>query len=158
MPRIEEQIEIAAARVDVFRFCHDVSRWSTWDEQVTGVELLTPRPVRQGTLVRVDSTQGGTLFSWDGEYISFQMPQGSKVRVIDVAASSPFRKGSIVSWQFDSVGTGTRFTWIWDYEPRGFLARLADMLGKRASTQRAIQRSLGALKELVESGARAGLP
>lgn len=158
MPQIEAHIDIAAPRADVFRFCHDVTRWPEWDEQVTRVELLTPRPIRQGTLLRIDSKHaGGAVFSWDAEYISFQLPQGSKVQVIDAASSSPFGVGSVVSWQFSPAGAGTRFTWTWNYEPRGFLARLADMLGRRASTQRAIQRSLANLKALVEAGRRAGL-
>lgn len=158
MPHIEESIDIAAPRADVFRFCHDVASRPDWDEQVAHVELLTPRPIRQGTLLRVDSKDAaGSIFSWDAEYISYQLPNGSRVRVIDAAFSSPFGSGSEVSWQFSSVTGGTRFTWVWDYQPRGFFARLADALGRRISTQRAIQRSLARVKELIESGRRAGL-
>ncbi|MBN1217607.1 MAG: SRPBCC family protein [Anaerolineae bacterium] len=155
MPRIEEVVEIAVNRADVFKFCHDIERRPVWDEQVEKIELLTPRPVRSGTLLRVDS-KGGAIFSWDAEVISFQFPSGSSLRVLDVASSSPFARGSELSWEFEAVGTRTRFKWVWDYRPNGFIARIIDALGRRAATQRAIRRSMENLKKIIESGQRAG--
>ena len=155
MPYIEAQIEIAAARVDVFRFCHDITSWPDWNEQVVHVELLTPAPIRTGALLRIDQKIGGTVFSWDAEYVGVQLPSGSKLRVIDAARSSPFRAGSELSWTLESVGSATLFIWRWDYRPQGFLASLADNLGRRSATQRAIRQSLANLKELIESGRRA---
>jgi hypothetical protein len=156
MPRIEEYIDLTVARADVFRFCHDIKRRPDWDEQVEHVELLTPRPIRSGTLVRIDAKQGGSVFTWDAEYVAFQFPSASRMRVIDAAPSSPFARGSEASWEFESVGSGTRLTWVWDYRPQGFIARIFDVLGRRAATQRAIRRSLTSLKKIVESGGRAG--
>jgi hypothetical protein len=151
MPCIEASINIAAAPAVVFRFCHDVARRPEWDERVVGVELLSPKPVRRGTLLRVDAGSSGKFaFTWDAEYIEFQFPSSSTVRVIDAAPSSPFDVGS-ESWQFGSVSGGTRFTLVWDYHPRGSIARIADVLGRRSSTRRAIQRSLANLKAAVES-------
>jgi Polyketide cyclase / dehydrase and lipid transport len=151
MPHIEESIDIAVARSDLFRFCHDIANWPDWDEQVVHVELLTPRPIRRGTLLRVDSSYaGGTVFSWDAEVIDYQLPQGSRVRVIDAASSSPFGPGSELRWEFSTLDGRTRFTWIWKYESSGFIARIADMLGRRAMTHRAIKRSLANLKVMVE--------
>jgi hypothetical protein len=152
--RIEEQIDITAKQADVFRFCHDGNRRAEWDEQVKGVELLTPSPMRQGTLLRVDATSGSSVFSWDGEVIGFQFPAQSRVRVIDAASSSPFGRGSQLTWQFSASGNSTRFTWIWEYEPRGFVARIKDSLGGRAATQRAIKSSLNNLKVILEGGRR----
>jgi uncharacterized membrane protein len=155
MPRIEERIEIAANRADVFRFCHDVAHRPEWDEQVAQVELLSPRPVRAGALLRFDA-KGGAVFTWDAEYIEYHIPQNSKLRVIDAASSSPFAKGSLVSWNFEAVGVSTRLTWVWEYKPNGLIARLLDVLGRRSATQRAIKRSLLNLKKVIESGGRAG--
>lgn len=152
MARIEEHIEIAAAPANLFRFCHDVARRPDWDGRVVRAKLLTPTPVRRGTLLRVDAGRAGKfLFSWDAEYAEFQFPSSSMLRVLDAAPSSPFRAGS-ESWQFSSTSGGTRFTLVWDYQPRGFLARLANLLGGRASTRRAIRRSLANLKRIVEAG------
>ena len=151
MARIEQHIDIAAAPANVFRFCHDPARRPDWDERVVRVELLTPAPVRRGTLLRVDAGRSGTfLFSWDAEYAEFHFPSSSTLRLLDAAPSSPFNAGS-ENWKFSSAGGGTRFTVVWDYQPRGVLARIADRLGRRASTRRAIQRSLANLKKLIEA-------
>lgn len=151
MARIEEHIDIAAAPTDVFRFCHDVDRRPDWDERVVGAKLLTTPPVRRGTLVRIDEgRQGKFLFCWDAEYADFSFPSGSMLKVLDAAPSSPFRAGS-ERWTFNKVDGGTRFTLVWDYQPRGFFARILDLLGRRASTRRAIKRSLTNLKAALES-------
>ena len=152
MARIEEHIDIAAASSVAFKFCHDPAHRPEWDERVMRVELLTPEPVRRGTLLRIDAARAGKfLFSWDAEYADFQFPSSSTLRVLDAAPSSPFKTGS-ESWEFGSAGGGTRFTLVWDYTSRGFLARIADALGQRAATRRAIRRSLANLKQLLESG------
>jgi uncharacterized protein YndB with AHSA1/START domain len=157
MPHIEEHVDIAAPPSEVFRFCHDATHRPDWDEQVMRVELLTSPPIRQGTLLRIDARYGGrSVFSWDAEYIGFQFPMSSQVRVIDTASSSPFSAGSESSWQFSSVGSGTRFTWTWDYRPRGILAGILDRLGGQASTRRAMKNSLANLKAMIEAGRRAG--
>ncbi len=152
MPRIEESIEIAAAPVAVFKFCHDVARWPEWNERVVGVELLSPKPVRRGTLLNIDAGRAGKFaFSWDAEYTEFQFPRASTLRVINAAPSSPFKAGREI-WKFDSAGGSARFSVVWDYEPRNFIARIGDALGRRAATRAAIQRSLTNVKTLVEAG------
>lgn len=159
MPRIEESIDIAAAASDVFRFCHDVANRPKWDEEVLGIEVLTPGPVRQGTLMRIDSKQaGGAAFSWDAEYVGFKFPSDSRLRVIDAASSSPFGRGSELKWEISSAAGGTHLNWVWDYQPNGFLARIFDLLGKRFSTQRSIKNSLSNLKTMIETGKRATSP
>jgi len=157
VPRIEESVDIAVGPADVFRFCHDITRRPKWDRQVVGIEMLTPLPIRQGALLRVDcKPPGGSVFTWDGEYVEFRLSMRSTLRVIDAASSSPFAAGSQLSWEFTQAGGSTRLTWVWDYRPRGFIARIRDSLGGRASTQRAIRTSLGNLKTMLEGGRRAG--
>ena len=68
MPSIEESIEIAVAPAAVFKLCHDVARWSKWNDRVVGVEMLSPKPVRRGTLLSIDAGRAGEFsFSWDAE-------------------------------------------------------------------------------------------
>ncbi len=151
MARIEEHIDIAAATATVFLFCHDITRRPDWDECVVRVKLLSAPPLRSGTLIRVDTRHsGGFVFTWEGEYSAFQFPSSSTVRVLDAAPSSPFGVGSTEKWTFSSAGGGTRFTLVWNYQPQGFLRRIADRLGGRASTRRAIKRSLANLKTMIE--------
>lgn len=153
MPRIEAQIEIGAASATLFRFCHDVTKRSLWDERVMAMEMLSPAPVRQGTLVRIDAAQAGEFaFTWDAEYVEFHFPQSSTLQVLDAAPSSSFASGS-ETWRFSSLGGGkTRFALVWEYRPRGLIGRLLDHLGRRAATRKMIQRSLENLKTLVEAG------
>jgi uncharacterized membrane protein len=158
VPIIEETIDIEAGPADVFRFCHDAKSRPEWDEQVLRVELLSPAPMRLGTLLRVDAkpASGSSVFTWDAEVVSYHFPMSSTIRVLDTAFSSPFGPGSEVNWEFRSVSGGTRVTWIWSYKPRGFFASVRDALGGRAATQRAIRNSLKNLKAMVEGGRRAG--
>jgi hypothetical protein len=152
MARIEASIEIHARPREVFRFCHDLARRPEWDEQVVGVEMVTPPPLRTGTVIRIDAGRDGQfLFTWDAEYIRYYIPTESALRVLDAAPSSPFKTGTL-SWRFEQSSRGTLFTVIWDYQPRGFLARIADTLGQRRATQGAIRRSLENVKERIESG------
>lgn len=150
MARIKASIEIAAAAMTVFRFCHDLDRRTAWDERVVGVELITPAPVRRGSLIRIDAGRSGQfLFTWEAEYTSYQLPSGSTLKVIDAAPSSPFKSGT-EQWAFSQSSGGTNFTLIWDYQPGGFISRITDALGRRAATRRAIRRSLKNLKTLIE--------
>jgi len=152
MPQIREQIEIAASPSDVFRFCHDTDKRPAWDERVVRMELLTSAPVRRGTLIRVEVGRSGKfLFTWEGEYADFQHLSSSTAKVLDAAPSSPFKTGS-EKWQFAREGSGTRFTLTWDYQPRNWLARIADSVWRQAATRRAIRRSLSNLKTLIEAG------
>lgn len=151
MPRIEEQIDVAAPPTALFRLCHDAARRPEWDERVVSVELLTPQPTRAGTLLVIDARHSnGPVFSWEAEYVSFQFPSRSELRVIDAAPSAWF-SASREEWQFSSVGDGARFTLVWDYEPRGFLGRILNVLGRRASMRGDIRRSLANLRAMIES-------
>ena len=151
MARIEESIDIAVAPMTVFRLCHDIARRPEWDERVVGVEILTPAPIRRGSLVRVEAGRSGQFhFTWDAEYTSFRFPSGSSLKVLDAAPSSPFKAGT-ETWQFSQSDSGTRFTLTWAYQPGGLIARIADALGRRGATRRAIRRSLKNLKTIVEA-------
>jgi uncharacterized protein YndB with AHSA1/START domain len=150
MTRIEASVEIAAAPLTVFRLCHDLERRPEWDERVVGIELITPAPVRRGSLVRIDAGRAGQyLFTWEAEYADLQLPSGSTLKVIDAAPSSPFKSGT-ETWKFDHTGSGTRLTLAWEYQPRGIFARIGDALSGRRATQSAIRRSLKNLKALLE--------
>jgi uncharacterized protein YndB with AHSA1/START domain len=150
MARIETSIEIAAAPVAVFRFCHDIQRRPEWDERVVGVEMISSPPIRRGSLVRVDAGRAGQFqFTWEGEYTHYQLPGGSTVKVLDVASSSPFKSGT-ETWEFTKTAGGTRFTLTWVYQPKGIVSRIRDALGGRISTRRAVQHSLKNLKILLD--------
>jgi uncharacterized protein YndB with AHSA1/START domain len=152
MARIEASIEIEASRTDVFRVCHDIDRRPDWDERVVNLEMITPPPIRRGSLVRIDAGRSGQfLYTWDAEYTNFRLPSGSAMRVIDAAPSSPFKSG-IETWELSPTAKGTRVVLTWEYQPRGFISRVLDALGRRAGTRRVMQHSLENLKNLLETG------
>jgi uncharacterized protein YndB with AHSA1/START domain len=152
MARIQASIEIHARPREVFRFCHDLARRPEWDERVMAVEMITPPPLRTGSVIRIDAGHDGQfLFTWDAEYLRYYIPTESALRVLDAAPSSPFKTGTL-TWRFEQSSHGTRFTIIWEYQPRGFLARIGDALGRRHATQGAIQHSLKNVKNRIESG------
>jgi len=150
MSRIEEQIEVAAGATTVFRFCHDMERRPEWDERVTRAKVLTPKPIRRGSVIRFDTEPAmGSVFSWDGEVVEYHFPSSSKVEVVDVAPSSSFVSGTEV-WRFDGSGRSTRLTLVWEYKPRGIIGRILDVLIRRGSARRAVQQSLENVRASME--------
>jgi uncharacterized membrane protein len=151
MARIEQQIEIAARPSDVFRFCHDLDRRPEWDERVTRTNVLTPKPIRRGTVIRVDSRPpfGGPVFSWEAEFVEYHYPSSSRLEVVDAAPSSYFVGGS-EAWRFVRSGGGTSVDFAWEYQPRGIVGRIADVV-RRSRTRRAISQSLENLKRTLEA-------
>jgi uncharacterized protein YndB with AHSA1/START domain len=151
MPRLKEQIEIARCPTEVFRLCHDVDRRPEWDERLMRIQVLTPKPVRSGTVVRIDTQLAtGKVFSWEGELVDYSFPSRSTVEVIDAAPSSYFVTGS-EEWRLETSNGGTVFTLAWDYSPRGLIGRIVDVLMRRGTIRRAIRQSLENLKELAET-------
>ena len=51
--RIEIAIDIAAAPAEVWTVIRDVTRWSTWTQSITSVELLDDGPFAVGTRAKV---------------------------------------------------------------------------------------------------------
>jgi len=150
MPRIEEQIEIAVGATAVFRLCHDVERRAEWDERVTRAEVLTPKPIRRGSVIRFDTDPAmGAVFSWDGEVVEYHFPSGSRLKVVDVAPSGSFTSGT-ESWQVSGSGSSARLRVVWDYNPGGLISRALDLLVRRRTTARAIRQSLQNLKSILE--------
>jgi hypothetical protein len=154
MPRIEERIEIAAPTSTVFRACHDADKRPEWDVRMRRMELITPAPIRQGTLFQVDATSsGGTVFGWEGEFSEYKYPMNATLKVLDAAPSSPFKAGT-EAWQYSAMRGITSLTVVWDYQPRNFIARIIDIVASRAFTRQALRRSLTNLKKMVEGGQR----
>jgi len=152
MPRIEEHIEIAAPTSTVFRFCYDAAKRPEWDERMKRMELITPEPIRQGTLFQVDAiSSGGAVFGWEGEFFEYKYPMNATIKVLDAAPSSPFKSGT-ETWRFSAMGGTTALSVVWEYQPRNVIARIVDAVAGRALTRQAIRRSLANLKKMVENG------
>jgi hypothetical protein len=152
MPRIEERIKIAAPTSTVFHACHDAAKRPEWDERMKRMELITPAPIRQGTLFQVDATSSsGAVFGWEGEFSEYRYPMNATLKVLDAAPSSPFKAGT-EAWQYSAMGGSTDLTVVWEYQPRNIITRIVDAVGGRALTRQALRRSLANLKKMVEGG------
>ncbi len=154
MPRIEGSLAIPGSPSTVFRFCHDMDRRANWDERVDRVKVITPKPIRTGTVIRVDTPppRGGPVFSWEGEFVTYSYPSRSRLVVMDAAPSSYFADGS-EEWRFSGSGEGTRVRVVWEYKPRGLLGRIRDALGGRRATRRAVNDSLANLEVALQAQA-----
>ena len=151
MPRIQKEIQIDARPTGVFRFCHDLERRPEWDERMTRAQILTPKPIRRGTVIRADTRPPmGDVFSWEGEFVEFHFPRSSKIEVIDAAPSSSFVDGT-EAWEFRRSSDGTELSFRWEYRPRGILGRILDLAVRRRATRRAIAQSLENLKGMIEA-------
>ncbi len=154
MTGIVEKIEVGSRPRDVFRLCHDADRRPEWDERVARFRVLTPKPIRSGSLVRVDTqpATGGVVFSWEGEFVEYAYGSRSRLEVIDAARSSYFVSGS-ETWEVGRSGDGARVVFTWEYVPRGILGRIADTLVRRRQIRQAIVQSLKNLKRTAEAEA-----
>lgn len=154
MPRIEGDIDVRGRPSGAFRICHDMDRRPDWDERVTRAKIITPKPVRTGTVIRLDTPppRGGPVFSWEGEFATYSYPSSSKLVVIDAAPSSYFADGS-EEWSFSPSNSGTRVSLVWEYQPRGILGRITDAFVTRRSVRRAIDRSLENLHRALQDEA-----
>mgnify|MGYP001108005992 CR=1 FL=1 len=152
MTRIVQEIEVASRPRDVFRLCHDAERRPEWDGRVARVKVLTPKPIRSGTVIRVDTqpATGGVIFSWEGEVLEYTYGSRSRLEVIDAAPSSYFASGSEM-WEIQRTGEGVRVVFTWEYAPRGILGRIADALVRRRQIRQAIAQSLETLKQTAEA-------
>ena len=151
MPRIEEQIEIDARPSDAFRLSHDVDRRPDWDERISRINVLTPKPIRRGTILRIDTdpAAGGPVFSWEAEVVEYHYPSSSRLEVIDAAPSSYFVDGT-ETWRVGRSGGGATITVTWEYRPRGILGRITDLF-RRRTIRRAIRQTLENLKQTLET-------
>jgi hypothetical protein len=128
-----------------------MARRPAWDERITRAEVLTPKPIRRGSVVRFDTDPAaGAVFSWEGEFVEFGFPSSSRVKVIDAAPSSHFVGGS-EAWHFTRSGEGTRVSLLWEYKPRGILGSILDIVVRRRAIRRAIAQSLENLKGMIEA-------
>ena len=151
MARIVGDIDVPGRPSGVFRFCHDMDRRPDWDERVTRAKIITPKPVRTGTVIRVDSLppRGGPVFSWEGAFVTYSYPSSSRLVVIDAAPSSYFANAT-EEWSFSRSDGGTQVRLVWEYQPRGILGRITDPLVTRRSVRRAINQTLDNLQRALQ--------
>ena len=146
MATIREAVDIEAPIEKVWAVVHgDFKNANKWSSNLESVEVLSDGPFGAGTELRyVIQTPGGRQ---ELEVEHTTVTPGKTV-------SGKFVKGPIKgTWKYSYAtrGDGTRLTYVMDYEPNGFTARLFfGIIEKQLPGD--VARTLASLKRYVEAG------
>ena len=150
MKVITESVVVPVAVADVFSYVQDYDRRSEWDVRVKNAERLTAAPLGAGARVRY--TFNGILgmtFWLEVDYIAYQPPQQSAIKVVRGSWGSIYREAA-GSWHFEEVKEGTRFTTKFSYTLRwGAIGRLMDRLFVRRMSVLETRESLQNLRRIL---------
>src|SRR5437879_3177253 len=125
---VQGNIVIERSVEDVFDFVADERNEPQYNPQMTRADKVTDGPIGVGTKFHSVMTGVGRGADMTIEFTEFDRP-----RRIAVTAHMPNMaiKGVLT---FEPVPGGTRMTWMWDLEPRGFynmLGPLVRRIGER---------------------------
>jgi uncharacterized protein YndB with AHSA1/START domain len=138
---IEEQVDAAATPASVFAYLHDPAERGSWDASAEGSTVEGGSPAAG---VRLHVRGRRLAPSWVGEYISFEPPTRSTVRLVE-GEGMPFRSFT----QTISVAPrrgGSTVTIRLEYEAVGAV-RLIEPLTLRTRLRRVTHRSLALIQE-----------
>jgi carbon monoxide dehydrogenase subunit G len=136
MPVSEQSIAVAAAPEEVFAFLHDPADRPAWDAMVDLCRLEGERPA-VGARLHLRGRRKAP--SWVGEYVEFDPPRRSVVRLLEGVGMpfSDFRQTITVAGSDGGAVVGLRL----EYRVRGPLA-LIEPVTVRGRLARACRRSL----------------
>lgn len=121
--RIEGDIVIQRPIEEVFDFVADERNEPRYNPQMTRAEKVSPGPIGLGTKFKSVMNGVGGRAEMTIEFTEFE-----RRRIAEITHLSNMDiKGALL---FDPVPEGTRMTWLWDIEPRGFY-RLLGLLVRR---------------------------
>jgi Polyketide cyclase / dehydrase and lipid transport len=121
MAKIEGGILIGRPGEEVFDFVADSRNEPSFNPAMTGVELLTPLPIGQGTRFRARMGRAGTPMLV--ELTEFDRPR----RLGSRTASSMMQTSGALA--FAPGGDGTVMSWDWQVRPRGWMRMLGPLFG-----------------------------
>ena len=145
--KLQAEITLAADAATIWDYVQDADRRPEWDRSVHRVEKRFTGPLMAGGILRITATPGGPLaFVADWEYISYQRPERSAVKLIaGIRGMNPFRHMA-GSWVYHAEGEATRFTLTTQYEVKGgWAGRWLDRLVIAPMIRRQLDESLAVL-------------
>ncbi|MBI3271224.1 MAG: SRPBCC family protein [Planctomycetes bacterium] len=145
---LQDEIELTAPPQVVWDYVQDYARRQEWDRSVARAEKLGDGPLRAGAVLRLTTPpQGGASFTWDAEYVTFDPPRKSAVKMAASTGLHPFRTMA-GSWAYDERGGGTLFRMTMHYNLKwGWLGLALDRVFLRRRIARTLRESLEALRE-----------
>jgi uncharacterized protein YndB with AHSA1/START domain len=136
---VRRTITVKGSPTDVFAYMHDVAQRGHWDGMADLVRLEGERPAPG---VRLHFRGRRTAPSWVGEFVTYDPPRTSVVRLVEGVGMpfSDFRETIIVT----PAGGGSQVELAIEYTPRG-LMRLLESMTVRPKMAKAATRSLEAV-------------
>jgi carbon monoxide dehydrogenase subunit G len=150
MSSVESSIVIAASPQSVWDVVMDAQRFGEWVTIHRGLREVSPGPPREGsTMEQILHLRGADIrVRWllvECEAPSYALWQGR----------GPARTRARIAYRLTPVADGTRFDYRNDFEtPLGPVGAFASRRVMGQMAQREADRSLAALRELVERSAR----
>ena len=146
MHRVEETIVVPLECLCTWELMRDLELRPGWDATIVQVrrEAISPG----GATIHLYYTAPlflGLSWRWEGEYVSFQAPFHTAVRMVWGSMLRPF-KSLVGTWRLQSHGKGTQVSLIVSFEPRWPLPFLGRIMGRRM--RRLLARSLVHLRAI----------
>jgi uncharacterized protein YndB with AHSA1/START domain len=138
---VHRSIAVNGSPADVFAYLHDPKARARWDGMSDLVRLEADAPA---TGVRVHFRGRRTAPSWVGEYVAYEPPRRSVIRLVE-GIGMPFSEFT-ETIAVKPEGGGSRVQMTVEYSPRGLL-RLLDVFTSRPRITRATDRSLRAVAD-----------
>ena len=142
MYRVQESAIIPISAEDTWELMRDLDLRPTWDTTVHNVSRDEQFLYYKAPLI------SGFSWQWTGEYITFEPPTRSAVKMISGSLHRPF--ASLVgSWILKPQGSETLLTMTTSFEPRLKLPFLPSIMSRRIS--RIMLESMANLASLAAS-------
>jgi hypothetical protein len=146
MTRVSASVEVNALLDDVWAFASDWRTWDGWWAGVSGFHPTTEVTRGNGARYAYRAWVAGLTLNIETEVHDF----AEKVGWRGVVTKGPPHR---TQWVFESIGSGTRLTYILEYSlPIPLLGALLDPLLVRPGWQRRLETSLQNLKRHFEAG------
>ena len=140
MHRVQDSELITISAEDTWNLIRDLNVRPIWDETVSKVER------DDNFLYYVAPLLMGFKWYWKGEYITFDPPSRSAIRMVSGSIIRPF-KSLVGTWIITPSGMNTMLTMNISFEPR-FPIPLLGMLMKRR-VKKLLRKSLSAFSKVA---------
>ncbi len=142
---VQGNIVIERSIEDVFDFVADERNEPRYNPQMTRADKVTDGPIGVGTKFHSVMTGVGGAADMTIEFTEFDRPR----RIAETTHMSNMNIKGVLA--FEPVPEGTRMTWLWDLEPRGFYKMLGPLI--RRIGERQELRIWSELKMVLETAA-----
>ncbi len=131
MAKVAQSAHIPLAPVRLWELMRDLDRRPQWDPSVRELTRAARLVPDGATILHYTAPLAlGLTWRWEGEYVTFDPPERSAVRMLHGSALRPFRQLA-GSWTLTPDGPGTLLRISVQFEPR--LRLLEGLLARRVS-------------------------